>query len=84
MSSAEAKVKQIFDADFQAQLEQEQAKWEAQTVKPSLKSKPEFKEGFTTRSGEFTVKRLYSPLDVADWIISMRLASLDNILSLGE
>ena len=64
----------MFDADFRARLEQERARWEAETVNPGLKSKPEFKEAFTTRSGEFTVDRLYSPLDVA---------SLDYINEIG-
>ncbi len=61
-----AKIRRLLDADFQAQLEREQARWEKETVTPGLNARPERQGSFTTRSGEFPVKRLYSPLDVAE------------------
>ena len=40
--------------------------WERQTLKPKLEARPERKEVFATQAMGWPVKRLYTPLDLAD------------------
>ena len=46
-------------------IEEELARWEETTLAVTLKRRPERKPAFKTASG-IPVKRLYTPLDVAD------------------
>ena len=59
------KVQQVYSEGFLRELEKEQTKWEIGRVAPSLKAKPELKDRFMTGSGEFEVKRLYTPADLS-------------------
>ncbi len=65
------KGKRILSEQARAEIEVEQAKWEAGVLQESLKQKPETKRVQTEREfrggeGGVAVKRLYTPLDIAD------------------
>jgi methylmalonyl-CoA mutase N-terminal domain/subunit len=47
-------------------IEQEKARWEAETLKPALAQTPERAERFTTASMT-PVERLYTPADLPEW-----------------
>jgi methylmalonyl-CoA mutase, N-terminal domain len=55
----------MYDKDKLAELQQQQEKWEETTLQRSQARFPERKERFLTTSSE-PIKRLYTPLDVAD------------------
>ncbi len=55
----------MFDEKFLAELEREVERWEKETVPKWLSRLPERKKEFVTTSG-ITIKRIYTPLDVAD------------------
>ncbi|HDI01303.1 MAG TPA: methylmalonyl-CoA mutase [Candidatus Bathyarchaeota archaeon] len=54
----------MFDERFLSQLERELERWERETVPKWLSRLPERKKEFVTTSG-ITIKRLYTPLDIA-------------------
>ena len=54
----------MFDEKFLSQLERELERWERETVPKWLSRLPERKKEFATTSG-ITIKRLYTPLDIA-------------------
>ncbi|RLI11993.1 methylmalonyl-CoA mutase [Candidatus Bathyarchaeota archaeon] len=55
----------MFDDKFLDELEREFERWEKETVPKWLSRLPERKKEFVTTSG-ITIKRLYTPLDIAD------------------
>jgi methylmalonyl-CoA mutase N-terminal domain/subunit len=55
----------MYDKKKLAELEENRDKWEETTLQRSLARFPERRERFTTTSGE-PIRRLYTPLDVAD------------------
>lgn len=55
----------MYDKEKLAQLQQQQDKWEETTLQHTIGRFPERKERFLTTSSE-TIRRLYTPLDVAD------------------
>jgi len=57
-------VARMFDERFLSQLERELERWERETVPKWLSRLPERKKEFVTTSG-ITIKRLYTPLDIA-------------------
>jgi methylmalonyl-CoA mutase N-terminal domain/subunit len=59
-------VEKMFDPKKLKQLEQEEARWEEQTLNPTLKKVPERSTSFTTVSSE-QIERLYTPLGLPDF-----------------
>lgn len=55
----------MYDKEKMAELAENQKKWEESTLKNNLSRYPERREEFSTTSGE-PIRRLYTPLDVAD------------------
>ncbi|HEX9341099.1 MAG TPA: methylmalonyl-CoA mutase family protein [Thermoplasmata archaeon] len=62
------------DADERRSLEKERKRWEETTLKDALKALPERRKEFLTTSSR-AVKRLYTPLDVADKPSAERLGA---------
>ena len=54
-----------FDPKKLDKLKSAQAKWEKNTLKPTIERRPERKKTFVTQSSVPT-KRLYTPLDIPD------------------
>ncbi|ERH07802.1 MAG: methylmalonyl-CoA mutase, N-terminal domain/subunit, partial [Halonotius sp. J07HN4] len=56
----------MFDKEDLEAIREAKAEWEAETAQPTLDRFGERAEEFTTDTGGQTVKRLYTPADVAD------------------
>ena len=62
------------NADERRALEKERKRWEETTLKDALKALPERRKEFLTTSSR-TIKRIYTPLDIADKPSAERIGS---------